>query len=215
MRFVSQAALDAYVDTFASKQLIKRLTEKVMKRRPWFCAEEAWLADYGANAAAAAEEAWVAAASADDGDAILKSVGTSADTAKAGEEDLRAYSVLADELFTRCPVSRERFVANFDEESGDMWYKHAAKVFVTAAADVTVFNLGKDTVHPKIRYVIVNKPLVLDSWIETGKAAKLNNTIERYEAMGGENSEKIIDLRTATAGEDEDMCFVMLEFGAN
>ena len=216
VRFVSQAALDAYVDTYASKKLMQRLTSKVIKRRPWFCSEEAWQLDYGVTVAAALDEALLAAASADDGDAIIKPAGASADAAKiAAEESSQEYSVLADEMFTRCPVSRERFVSTFDEDSGDMWYKQAAKVFVTAAADVTVFNLGKDTVHPKIRYVIVNKPLVLDSWIEVGKAAKFGNTVERYEAMGGEYGEKIMDLKTAAGGEDEDMCFVMLELGAN
>ena len=33
--------------------------------------------------------------------------------------------------------------------------------------------------------------------------------------MGGEYGEKIMDLKTAAGGEDEDMCFVMLELGAN
>lgn len=216
VRFVSQAALNAYVDTYASKQLMQRLTASIIKRRPWFCTEEAWQADYGAAAAAALDEALLASASADDSDAIIKPAGTSADTNnKAGEDVSQEYSVLADELFTRCPVSRERFVSTFDEDNGELWYKHAVKVFVSAAADVTVFNLGKDTIHPKIRYVIVNKPLVLDNWIETGKAAKFSNTIRRYENMGGEYGEKIEDLKTAAAEEDEDMCFVMLELGAN
>ena len=133
-----------------------------------------------------------------------------------GQEDVREYSVLADELFTRCPISRERFVSTFDGESGEMWYKNAAKVLVTSMGDVQVYNLAKDTEHPQVRYVIVNKPLVLDSWIESGKAASFTDTLQRYKAMGAEHSEKITDLQMAVQGEgeDEETYFVMLELSA-
>ena len=54
--------------------------------------------------------------------------------------------------------------------------------------------------------------LVLDNWLENGKAASYSDAKLRYEAMGAEHEEKVKDLQTALAGEEDDGdCFVMLE----
>ena len=42
MRFLTQATLDAYVDKYANKQLILRMTEKAIKSRPWLPSEQEW-----------------------------------------------------------------------------------------------------------------------------------------------------------------------------
>ena len=68
-----------------------------------------------------------------------------------------------------------------------------------------------ETEHPAVRYLIVNKGLVLDSWLNNGKAASYSDAIQRYQAMGAEHSEKVTGLQTALGQEDEDNCFVMLE----
>ena len=45
-------------------------------------------------------------------------------------------SVLEDDFFPRCPVSKDKFVPKFDEDEGETLFLRACKVFVTAAADV-------------------------------------------------------------------------------
>jgi hypothetical protein len=226
VRFLSQATLDAYVDKYANTQLLRRMSAKAIRRRPWFCSEQEWNADYGEASGKAAERALAEAAQRESSNEAAPSGRKGADYDGSGggggkvrggggngASDGREYSVLADENFPRCPISRERFVSVFDSDSGDMWYKNAAKVLVTSLADVQVFNLSKETEHPKVRYIVVNKGLVLDSWLESGKAATYPDCAQRYGAdgMGAEYMEKLSDLGVAIAGEEEDDCFVMLE----
>ena len=173
VRFLNQALLDAYVDKYASKQLIRKITANSIKRRPWFCSEEQWQNDFGEANFLAREQSMVdAAGREDDGNTmkmtnssgqggVILTTGTDAGKANGklnGLEDTREYSVLADELFTRCPISRERFVSTFDGESGEMWYKNAAKVLVTSLADVQVYNLAKETEHPKMSMLSSTRP---------------------------------------------------------
>jgi hypothetical protein len=224
VRFLSQATLDAYVDKYANTQLLRRMSAKAIRRRPWFCSEQEWNTDYGETSGKAAERAIAEAAQRESSNEAVPSGRKGADYdgrcggkgrggGGNGASDGREYSVLADENFPRCPISRERFVSVFDSDSGDMWYKNAAKVLVTSLADVQVFNLSKETEHPKVRYIVVNKGLVLDSWLESGKAAAYPDCVQRYSAdgMGAEYMEKLSDLGVAVAGEEEDDCFVMLE----
>lgn len=226
VRFLTQATLDAYVDKYARKQLHRNITANTIKHRPWLPSEREWQADFGESVNSARDQVLAEAAGRGDEGGIgsgsggaLKPAGSSSSSfarggAGSGADSgaLRDYSVLADEQFPRCPISRERFVSTFDEDSGEMWYKNAARVLVTSLADVDVYNLAKDTKNPKVRYLVVNKVLVLDNWLENGKAACYSDAKQRYEAMGAEHEEKVMDLQTALAGEEDDEdCFVMLE----
>lgn len=228
VRFLTQAKLDAYVDKYANKQLILRMTDKAIKSRPWLPSEQEWQTDFGEAMNIERDRALAEAAGRGDEDGIggaggaLKLPGSSSSSGGAagqggagahtgGGGAGREYSVLADEQFTRCPISRERFVSIFDEDSGDMWYRNAARVLVTSLADVSTYNLAMETEHPAVRYLIINKGLVLDSWLNIGKAASYNDAMQRYQAMGAEHSEKVTGLQTALGQEDEDNCFVVLE----
>ena len=139
-------------------------------------------------------------------------------------EDSWDYSVPADELFVRCPVSKNLFAQRWDDEEGEMLYVNAVKIFVTASADAAIFKLGKETdqANPGMRYLIVDKAMVLNPWLENGKASSVRNAIERYETMvqgrpsGTESpySKFLEALRTVAANEDEEHTFVMLELNA-
>ena len=122
------------------------------------------------------------------------------------------YIVPADENFLRCPITREAFERVFDDEEGQYLYRNAVKVLVTEKADKSIFELGVDTPSAGVRYLIVNKPFIVDGWISDGRAATLNETKERYSAMG-RDSTSIQRLEAALSGGDDDRddVFVMLE----
>lgn len=127
------------------------------------------------------------------------------------------FLVPADENFPRCPMSKEVFSQKWDVDEGELMYKNAAKVLCTAAADATVYRLGKPTVPAAsagIRYVIVHKELVLDDWRRAGRAASLKETKERYEAVtSGPSKAAYIAALEEAAGDsvDDSKVFVMLE----
>ena len=70
--------------------------------------------------------------------------------------------VPADEHFTRCPVSHETFVPEWDPEEGDYMYRNAVKVLVTQQADPRLYEDSCDTGHPAIKYAIVHQKLVME-----------------------------------------------------
>lgn len=140
---------------------------------------------------------------------------------QAPEEE---FIVPADEHFTRCPISREVFEAFFDEEEGEFMYRNAAKLLVTESADAGLFKLGRATENKNshegdiVRYLIVHKLLVLDNWLQSGKATSLSEALQRYQAAGTKVPAAIeaanrLKAAVAAAGdeEDEDDVFVVLD----
>ncbi len=143
-----------------------------------------------------------------------------------GSDTEEVYVVPADEYFVRCPISREVFEQKWDSEEGEHMFRHAVKVLVTEAADASVFSLGRPTSQSGIRYLIVHKTLVMNGWLEQGRADTLRNAKLRYlgqqqlllqqtQAQQSQTAQaagdKCVSLTAAAEDEDEDDIFVMLE----
>jgi hypothetical protein len=205
MRFKNQTELAAHLDAlFAKHQHKQHQRESKMTFRQWYCRESQWLTDFGslrvsgdtgADDKSAAQGGWKAGAGAIEG----------------GVEDSSATDlemvVPADEHFTRCPVSHEAFVPEWDPEEGDYMYRNAVKVLVTEDADYDLFEECQETSHPAIRYAIVHQKLVMEGWLSAGKAATLSDTLKRVgEKYSGGASGVGSAIREAlsTAADDED-----------
>jgi hypothetical protein len=120
------------------------------------------------------------------------------------------FIVPADENFTRCPISKEAFESFWDDEEGELMYRNAVKVLVTESADPALYKLGKETNQLNVRYIIVHKLLVLDSWLMNGRADTLSRVKLRYSVCNSTASEivnasiSILNSLVAAAGDDED-----------
>lgn len=119
----------------------------------------------------------------------------------------------ADEFFTRCPVSKERFESFWDDEEGELMFRHAVKVLVTESAEGELFRLGRPCPHESsVRYLVVHKLLVLDKWLAEGRAVSLRDAKQRYEHVEGRGQSYVQRLVSASGEEqDEGDIFVYLE----
>ena len=207
------------------KLLQKRRNASTREYREWYCTSSQWTSDFNALVSA------TASAAGGSGSGSINKVGAilTAAAAAAGEKASRAdddeYLVPADEFFTHCPVSREVFERLWDPEEGEFMFPNAARVLVTHDADAGLFKLGQPIQwmdHPSessteyqqqrscsVRYLIVHKLLVLDQWLDTGKAVTVKEAILRYERIG---SHKASLLRNACSeDDDEEEVFVLIE----
>jgi hypothetical protein len=233
IRFRSQDELDNYIDTNAiSNQKLQNLRKNsILQSRQYYYTSDDWcekfdtiLSDYDQSIEAA----------------ILygetnqeKNNNNNNNSSNVVIDDGWTYNCQADENFVRCPVSQTLFEQEFDEDEGELLYINAAKIYITLASDKYLYNLGKDTLNDNIRYLIVDKSLVLNAWLENGKAASINDCIERYSGMlngmdvevdgndDGDNEVKessvtaytksIQGLGAVSEDEDKDHTFAMLE----
>jgi hypothetical protein len=206
------------------KLLQKRRSASTREYREWYCTSSQWTSDFNALVSATAS----AASSSSSGSISKVGAISTATAAAAGEKASRAdddeYIVPADEFFTHCPVSREVFQRLWDSEEGEFMFPNAARVLVTHDADAGLFKLGQPIQwmdHPSessteqqqrscsVRYLIVHKLLVLDQWLDTGKAVTVKEAILRYERIG---SHKASLLRNACSDDDdEEEVFVLIE----
>ena len=202
VRFRRLADLVAHTDLRIRKkeQLRRKELEGARSCRQWMCLEAQWVSDFDALAAHS-EQPVSSAVAADAADAALDP----------------EVSVPADENFTRCPVSREVFETQWDEDEGEFVYKGAVRVLIPeggGAEDERLYRLGRPTAHEAVRYLIVHKRLVLDGWSSNGRAASLRSVVERYEVMGrGREEPAVAALLAAADGEDEDNIFVIILAG--
>lgn len=104
-------------------------------------------------------------------------------------------------------------------------YRNAAKLLVTESADAVLFKLGRATDSKNtregdvVRYLIVHKLLVLDNWLQSGKATSLSEALQRYQAAGTkvpaaiEAANRLKAAVTAAGDEEEDEedVFVVLD----
>lgn len=173
------------------KKLLLGETQEERKCRSWYHANYLWI---GKDSNILHEK--------EDCDEIISS------STHALEE---VFVIPADENFVRCPLSHETFEKFFDDEEGELMYRHAVKVLVTEVANKDVYNLGKSTISENVRYLIVRKPLIVDAWLQAGTAVTLNEAIQRYQLMGRDQAS--IDKLIKAAGEEEDGddIFVILE----
>lgn len=130
-------------------------------------------------------------------------------------EAVEEFIIPADENFVRCPFSHESFDKFFDNVEGCFMYRNAVKVFVSNNSNSAIYQKGKPAMDPDtddeiegLRYLVVHKPLIVDQWIQEGKATTLEEAIQRFESLGdGALAEK---LKQAAGEEDlEDIFFVV------
>jgi hypothetical protein len=193
VRFTSREKLAKHIDScFARKEIERKaLISGEMSHRQWYCSISQWVSDFNALE--------------------IKTKATNNITEEErNQSNSQAQQILPlpfDENFMRCPVSKESFERIFDDDEGEWMYKNAAKVLVSEAADPSIYKLGQPTIEPTIRYLIVHKQLVLDDWLNSGRASSLQGAKERYEAMGNSND---IFIKTLEKAADDEDVFVML-----
>jgi hypothetical protein len=180
----------------------KQLKKK--KCQDWYCKNQQWITDFDALSL-----------NKDDTrrSAQQQSLNQSASQMSSSSSNSVEFIVPADEHFTRCPISKEVFATLWDEEEAEMMFSNAVKVLVTESSDPNVFKVAKpvhidDDDNPDnldlsgVRYLIVNKSLVLDPWLKDGKAICLKEAIMRFEFM--EEGRTTADLLRVAAGEDDE-----------
>jgi hypothetical protein len=198
MRFKSLAELAKHTDACLTKKEIHRKQELANERvcRQWYCTSAQWITDFSTL---------------NQGNTTKILVTTPSNGGHGDGATTEEFVVPADEYFTRCPVSTEVFETVWDEDEGAFMYRNAVKVLVTEKADVKLFKQSKPTDVSDVQYMIVHKLLVMDGWLESGRADTLRGATLRYEAMG--KGKETAEALTAAAGDDEDGddVFVMLE----
>lgn len=175
------------------------------KFRPWYCSAKKW----GLSSSSSSRKVAPGETSQQQETALISSA--TGNGIKASNEPLKEYIVPADEHFVRCPVSKETFDKVWDDCEGGLMYRNAVKVLVTEVANKKLYDLGFSTSVEGIHYMIVRKPLIVDGWIASGLSASLQETIQRYQAMG---KDKISIQRLESAAGDDagsEDTFVMLE----
>ena len=92
---------------------------------------------------------------------------------------------------------------------------------MTEASDKDLYKAALPTERDGVAYVIVHKPLVLDGWLQTGRAATVRQAQLRYEGMTGsaaqrQRGQEMAGALAAATGDDEDPddVFAMLELVA-
>lgn len=138
--------------------------------RKWYCKATDWISDFNA----------LDNKEGDDNKLDSNSI-------NINQSEVEEFIVPADELFTRCPISKEVFDTVWDEDEGEFMYRNAIKILVTdnTSSNKSIFKLSKPIgqlgIH--IGYLIVHKLLVLDDWLKTGKAVSLKNALIKYETI--------------------------------
>jgi hypothetical protein len=137
---------------------------------------------------------------------------TKTSSVQGSEESKRVFVVPADDIFTRCPVSKEVFETFWDQEEGEFMFRNAAKVLVTQAADENIFKISQPTSHQSVKYCILHKLLVLDGLIANGRADTLRHATARYLSTGTVVAkDKVAELVAAVGNDDnQDDIFVIL-----
>ena len=195
VRFKTLSELVKHTDACLTKKDVQRKRdlsgEKVY--RNWYSTAAQWVSDYNSLGVVAEP-------------ADKTGKGATGQTQQSDE----VFIVPADEHFTRCPVSKEVFETLWDADEGELMFRNAAKVLVTQSADPILFAISAKTAEPSIGYTIVHKLLVLDAWLEQGRADTLLKTKTRYEELGRRDLAAAL-LRAAGTDESEEDVFVLLE----
>ena len=184
-----------------------------MQHREWYCTQPQWVSNFGTLAV-------------DNGDGMGKSSEVSdGNFNTVGGKDTGVQSgalaeemiVPADEHFTRCPVSNEAFIPEWDDEEGDYMYKNAVKVLVSAASDEALYEHSQPTSSSHLRYAIVHQLLVMDGWLFNGKAITVKDASERLRKCRPDADEKSclavekVLLSAMEEEDDEEDVFLLLD----
>lgn len=217
MRFRTLGELQAHTNRFLEQKKVqqKRKDQQITslgsrQTRDLYCKLSQWITDFNAlNGGVNSKRLLSSGESASAG--AVAAVGSSGSNSSSNEE----FIIPADEFFPRCPISKERFETFWDDEEGELMYRHAVKVLLTESADADLFKLARPTLavdDSGVRYLLVHKVLVLDKWQAEGRVVTLKDAALRYEPMG-ERGKLFIQRMRASAGEDEDEedVFVLLD----
>jgi hypothetical protein len=205
MRFKSQTELASHLDLLFIRNQDKQRKEGTRTYRQWYCKESQWITDFGSLKRLETEKN------------NSTTVNSAVKTEGGKPVDLPDEEMVlpADEHFTRCPVSNEAFLPEWDTEEGDYMYRNAVKVLLTERADSQLYKIAQPTEYPLIRYIIVHQKLVMDGWLAAGKSASLFDSIQRInKRYGAENevSRVLVSAYATAAGEDEDSNDIFILF---
>eukprot|EP01034_Spumella_vulgaris_P027521 gene27521-34249_t len=217
LRFTSALELKQHTDEYLERKkgLQKKKDAQYREYREWYCSSAQWVSDFNALSLSGGNSASGVSGERESG-VITSSASNAPSALSSGVE----FIVPADEHFPRCPVSKEMFETFFDEEEGEMMFRNAAKVLVTSQYNEnnkstqgggrSLYESGKDTEDTSVKYLIVHKLLVLDSWLSLGQAVTLQDAISRYQMSlgGGAMVESL--RRAAGSDESEEDVFVLL-----
>lgn len=201
MRFRTYMQLSEHTDKSLEKKKLMAKMGKQREYREWYCTLDQWISDF--NALNIKNKA-------------VEETKENTNHGQATEE----FIMPADDNFVRCPFSNEEFEKFFDSEDGEYMYRNAVKVLVTENGNPLIYKQGKQVYDPEseekiegLRYLIVQKLLIMDRWIQEGKAASLKEAIERYESYGSKSSSMMLIEKLKSAAGDEDLedIFVILE----
>ncbi|RYH06678.1 hypothetical protein EON65_42575 [archaeon] len=199
LRFKTLQELQDHTNKFLERKILasKKQGKEVREYRELYCTIMQWVTDFNEL------------------NKRKNNVGEESSTG-ANKENITTEEFItpADENFPRCLVSKEKFETFWDDDEGELMYKHAVKVLVTEAADSSIYNLAASIpgVQNGVKYIIVHQLLVLNKWVQEGRAVTLRDAILRYENIGPKGLEYIQKMQVA-AGEDQqdDDIFVLLE----
>ena len=199
LRFRTYMQLSEHTDKSLEKKKLMAKIGKQREYREWYCTLDQWVSDFNALNIKNKE---------------VEETKQNTSNGQATEE----FIMPADDNFVRCPFSNEEFEKYFDSEDGEYMYRNAVKVFVTENGNLLIFKQGKPVYDPEseeeidgLRYLVVQKLLIMDRWIQEGKAGTLKEAIERYESYGKSASMLIEKLKSAAGEEDLEDIFVIFE----
>jgi hypothetical protein len=213
MRFKSQTELATHLDLLFIRNQDRQRKEGTRTYRQWYCKESQWITDFGSLKRSDADKVPSSSASAS---STMNTTNKSHDGKQLAESQDEEMVLPADEHFTRCPVSNEAFLPEWDTEEGDYMYRNAVKVLITEKADPLLYKMAQPTDYPLIRYIIVHQKLVMDGWLAAGKSGSLSETIPKIQQRYGVESavsRVLVSAYTQAAGEEEDSndIFVLFE----
>ena len=215
VRFKTSAELMKFTDLkLESKKKEKELNTNGESKyyRQWYCSVQVWASNLKLGATTGLG---VSSISKDRGNMNNIHANDKTNTTSAAT---KKYICTADDLFVRCPISKEAFETVWDQSRGELIYVNAVKVYLNDKCDEKMYKLAQlasSSATNNLKYMIVNKLLVMDGWINDGRASTFKEIINRYGLMGRrkENDSYLMNIQTCIddEGEDEEECFVLLE----
>jgi hypothetical protein len=215
VRFKTSAELMKFTDLkLESKKKEKELNANGENKfyRQWFCSVKIWTSNIklGTTTGLGASSMMK--------DKSTLSSNSSNDSTNTAKSSTKKFICTADDLFVRCPISKEAFETVWDQSRGELIYINTVKVYLNDKCDEKLYKLAQlasTSATNNVKYMIVHKLLVMDGWISDGRASTFKEIINRYGLMGRkkENDSYLMNIQACIddEGEDEDECFVLLE----
>ncbi len=215
VRFKTSAELMKFTDLkLENKKKEKELNSNGENRyyRQWYSSVHVWVSNLKLGATTG-----LGVSSMNKDRSNMNNINTN-DNSSTTSASTKKYICTADDLFVRCPISKEAFETVWDQSRGELIYVNAVKVYLNDKCDDKLYKLAQlasSSATNNVKYMIVNKLLVMDGWINDGRASTFKEIINRYGLMGRkkENDSYLMNIQACIddEGEDEEECFVLLE----